>query len=289
MSPDSLEDVVNVDTAETVEVPVDEKLTDAAMRLLIVTSQREASKAIGDENWEDKVRAITENVINNARSSEDVRTFVDASLVYDKNAVTEYIIKHGNCNDVLYEAMLNQVIDPTQLLMDYIEILEEAVPADIEVLVRNYIKLIPHLNIVALAEWAIETNRTNLMLDILVIYPLWTADLGELADDLIIQIIKEDKWTSLASVFMSYPGLIAHYDTFFNVSERLSSVKEGEEEEIKNYTRTVFTSNPLSTDVHLHYMHTLNNKLVNVTFTELAGEAFDIINSEEQITTDPSL
>jgi hypothetical protein len=267
-------------TTETPAAPA--VMTDGEMQVFIGDMAFQAQHALGKENWEEEVSQITARVIDKARSPMDVRAFVGAGLAFDGDMVKNYIVANGDPNDLINTAFGAIVIDPTDMLIDYILHNSEERPQFVQMVLPHFIRIVPHLDPRELIDWALEVGNTDVMLAVAVNYPLVIGGYQDVMNDIVHYVMHSGKWSEIASLFTCMPGLIAVYDEEYQVQKRLSDDSEENSSEVMGFVNGVYSAFPDDIRIHTSIMAACKNELVNKAFADIATRTFlDMVGGGE--------
>lgn len=249
---------------------------------LCVTSAMEISRCIGTPDWETKVSDITSLVIQKAANAEEVLGFVSGTLAFDGEMVSNYFVQNANIAEIIYLMLSTAVIDPAELLMQYIAMHDEEKHEDVNLLIHQVFESVSSIDIISLTEFGLEVGNDYLLVAMAKNYPMIAMGYYDSFGDIIHRIANMGTWCDLAAIFTTLPGMIDEYDDEYNIRDRLAEVPEEQKDDIEKFVRNIFVSYDMDTATHLRYMHILNNPWVNECFAKCSSEAFNMFGEESE-------
>lgn len=244
----------------------------------------QVNSIIGTEGWQDKVSAITKNVLSIARDSGDVRIFITNALAYDSEQVYDYVLNYKDLNDVIYSAMCLREVNVTQLLIDYLE-LNSGVPEEqLYQLVSYYVHLVVNVDIHELVDYLYTEEIPYIAYCLLKTFPFYQVNAGELIDQCLHLVMRNPQWGPLAAVFVTVPGIINSSKYAEEINAFIKSAGEEQREEIEKTVMAIYTANPSDTAFHLRVMNLLQNNIVTECFQTIAESAFNSMVSSFEST-----
>lgn len=258
-------------------------ITDAEMNLFITDMAFQAQQALGKPDGDAIITEITQRVISRARTPIDVRAFMGAGVAYDFDLIGQYVIENGDPNDIINVAFASMVPDASYLLTSYIEANSAEKPNWVNAAIPHFIRIVPNLNVQVLASWAIEERNKNVLLALALNYPLMVLNRQHVLDDIVAFIMNENKWSDIASLFTSLPGLIEFYKDAYDIQARLSDASEENRTEVEGFVNGMYATFPDDVRLHTNVMAICKNPMVEAAFAKIATNAFmDLFDQHQE-------